>query len=50
MKRAAHVPFALPGPMARRMPLLWWPQLVLLLGGVILVAICIVMLVASTAR
>jgi hypothetical protein len=50
MKRAALVPFALPGPMARRMPLLWWPQLALLLGGVVLVAICIVMLVAGTAQ
>ena len=49
MKRAALVPFALPGPMGRRMPLLWWPQLVLLIGGVLLVALCIVLL-AQVAR
>jgi hypothetical protein len=47
MKRAALVPFALPGPMARRMPPLWWPQLVLLIGGVLLVCVCIVLLLLS---
>jgi hypothetical protein len=50
MKRAAPVPFALPGPMARRMPLLWWPHLALLLGGVLLVCLCIVLLFVDAAR
>jgi hypothetical protein len=44
MMRAALVPFALPGPAARRMPLLGLPQLVLLLGGVLLVFVTIVLL------
>jgi hypothetical protein len=44
MKRAALVPFALPGPMARRMPLLWWPQLVLLLFGLLLVLLTVFLL------
>ena len=39
------MPFALPGPAARRMPLLGWPQLVVLIGGVLLVFVTIVLLI-----
>jgi hypothetical protein len=45
MMRAALVPFAVPGRVLRPMPLLGLPQLVLLIGGVLLVCLTILLLI-----
>jgi hypothetical protein len=44
MPRLAAVPFGLPGLAGERRPLLWWPQLAVLAGGVLLVPFSLVIL------